>query len=185
MTKGILKLAAALAVIVASLAAQTGGVAGSPFQQAGQLSAGPTQPMGGVQMTGLPQPATAGGWITLAPGGRGSPQAVVGKPFSATEERRTVQTLGDGTQLENSDSNLYYRDSQGRTRVEQTVQGRTRIVITDPVAHTTVVLDPATKKTARKNGAFVFCGTKRGTNRDPRAAQCHRRSSSARAAAGP
>jgi hypothetical protein len=77
--------------------------------------------------------------------------------------------LGDGTQLENSDSDLFYRDSQGRTRVEQTVQGRTRIVITDPVGHTTVVLDPATK-TARKNGAFVFAaqkGTSTGTRGGP------------------
>jgi hypothetical protein len=159
MTKTILKLAAVLAVTVASLPAQTGEVTGSPFQQASQMG---TEPM-------MPKPTTAGGWVAVTPGGRGSQQAVAGKPFSATEERKTVQTLGDGTQLENSDSNLFYRDSQGRTRVEQTVQGRTRIVIADPVAQTTVVLDPATK-TARKNTNFVFAaqkGTPAGTRGGP------------------
>ncbi len=142
--KNTWKLTAALAITAAGMPAQTGGVAGgSTFQQASQMSDGGTM---------MPMPTTAGvGWqVTLAPrgGGRGA-QVVVGKPVAATEERKTVQTLADGTQLENSDSNLYYRDSQGRTRVEQTSQGTTRIVINDPVAHTNIVLNPATK-TARK-----------------------------------
>jgi hypothetical protein len=146
MTKNILKLAAALAVTVITLPAQVGGVTGSQYQQAGQMGA--TEP----QMPRFTTPVLRGG-------GRGPAPVVAGKPLSATEERKTVQTLGDGTQLENSDSNLFYRDGQGRTRMEQTVQGRTRIVISDPVAHTTVVLDPVTK-TARKNTtAFVSAVT--------------------------
>lgn len=68
---------------------------------------------------------------------------VEGKPLSATQERRTVQTLGDGTQIEQSDSNLFYRDAQGRTRVEQTYKGKTTILIMDPVARFVGRLDPA------------------------------------------
>jgi hypothetical protein len=60
-----------------------------------------------------------------------------------------VQTLGDGTVLERSESNLFYRDTQGRTRTEQTRDGKTTIMIVDPVAGFTAQLDPASR-TARK-----------------------------------
>src|SRR5215471_7842931 len=43
---------------------------------------------------------------------------VLGRPFSATEVRKTVQTLADGTRLEHSDTSRFYRDGQGRMRVE-------------------------------------------------------------------
>jgi hypothetical protein len=139
-TKKIWKLAAALAVTAAVLPAQRGAVAGSGFQQAGQMS------------------LDEGGWRTLpvGRGGRGAAQVVVGKPVSGTEERKTVQTLADGTLIENSDSDVFYRDAQGRTRVEQSMPGRA-IVITDPVAHISIVLDPTTK-TARKNPVTAFVG---------------------------
>jgi hypothetical protein len=140
MTKTILIFTAALAITVAALPAQTGEGAGrSGFQQAGVMG-----------RSGTPAPTMAGG--------RGAPQqvVVVGKPLSATEERKTTQTLADGTLLENADTNRFFRDSEGRTRVEQTVQGTTiRIIrIVDPVAHVTVLLDPAAK-TAQKNGSLL------------------------------
>jgi hypothetical protein len=68
-----------------------------------------------------------------------------GRPISATEERKTVQTLSDGTELLNSDSNLFYRDVLGRTRLEQTVQGKTIVTIRDPVAGFIVRIDPEQK----------------------------------------
>ena len=43
---------------------------------------------------------------------------ILGKPFSATEVRRTLQTLSDGTQVDHSDISKFYRDSQGRMRAE-------------------------------------------------------------------
>src|SRR5260370_29246110 len=43
---------------------------------------------------------------------------VAGKPFSATEVRRTVQTLSDGTRVNHSDTTRFYRDAQGRMRAE-------------------------------------------------------------------
>ncbi|HVW83495.1 MAG TPA: hypothetical protein VHB50_02395 [Bryobacteraceae bacterium] len=56
--------------------------------------------------------------------------AVTGKPFSATEEHRTVQVLADGTRIENSTSSKFFRDDQGRTRTERQ-DGTT--IIHDPV----------------------------------------------------
>jgi hypothetical protein len=94
--------------------------------------------------------AVAGGraGVTMVRINAGTP-AVIGRPVSATEERKSVQTLGDGTEISTSDSNLFYRDSQGRTRAEQVSQGRTVIEIMDPVARFSVNLNPAAK-TARR-----------------------------------
>jgi len=75
---------------------------------------------------------------------------VTGKPFSAIETRHTVQMLANGAKIESSDSDLLYRDDQGRTRVEQTIDGKTITVIMDPVAHFVAILDRATK-TVHKN----------------------------------
>jgi hypothetical protein len=132
MTKEFVRLAAGVAVAVGSLAAQGVVIEGSGFQQANVMGRS-----GGVLM-----PAQSDG--------RGASRLVTGKPVSATEERKTAQTLADGTQLENSDTNLFYRDSQGRTRVETTTQGNT-IRISDPIAHTTVVLNPETKTAFKSN----------------------------------
>jgi hypothetical protein len=46
-------------------------------------------------------------------------KAVIGKPLSATEERRTVQILADGTRIENTETAKFYRDSEGRTRIQR------------------------------------------------------------------
>src|SRR5580700_3672395 len=79
-------------------------------------------------------------------------QVVKGKPFSATEERHSLQMLGDGTRIETSQTNRLYRDSEGRTRVEE-MNGT--IAIYDPVAKLKVELDPATK-TARKTNTLLL-----------------------------
>lgn len=74
---------------------------------------------------------------------------VTGKPFSAKEERHSLQVLGDGTRIERTETSMYYRDDQGRTRIEHLSPGISGITITDPVAGYAMFLDPATK-TARK-----------------------------------
>jgi len=56
---------------------------------------------------------------------------VTGKPFSAIEVRRSVQTLNDGTLVENSDASHFYRDAEGRMRAESP----TRAEIFDLVSH--------------------------------------------------
>ena len=44
---------------------------------------------------------------------------VIGKPMSGKEVRRHVQTLADGTQVENSETTLFYRDAMRRMRDER------------------------------------------------------------------
>jgi hypothetical protein len=78
-------------------------------------------------------------------------QVIKGKPFSATEERRSVQLLGNGTRIESNQSNRLYRDSEGRTRVED-MNGI--VAIWDPVAGFRVELDPKTKVARRGNPAL-------------------------------
>jgi hypothetical protein len=88
-----------------------------------------------------------------APGSQafGSNQVVRGKPFSATGERRTAQTLRDGTHINNGETNHLFRDSQGRTRIEE-MSGV--ITIVDPVAGFRFVLDPSTKTARREISAL-------------------------------
>ena len=76
-----------------------------------------------------------------------SGSTVTGRPVAGTEVRKSTQTLGDGTEIATSESDVFYRDSAGRTRLEMTSQGR--VVIVDPVARVTVTLNMATKS-ARK-----------------------------------
>jgi len=78
---------------------------------------------------------------------------IKGKPFSATEDRHSLQVLGDGTRIENTETNRLYRDSEGRTRVEG-MNGA--ITIYDPVAKLRVVLDPATKTARKSNSGTLF-----------------------------
>lgn len=67
----------------------------------------------------------------------GSP--VVGAPYSAVEVRSTQQVLANGNVIQHRQQTTLYRDSQGRTRMEMTIerpgsQAVTRVTVTDPVA---------------------------------------------------
>src|SRR5215469_10117002 len=75
-----------------------------------------------------PVPDEAGLKMVMLEGVAG--KAVTGHPFSATEQRHTVQTLGDGTKIENTDTDKYFRDDQGRTRIERS---NGAVIIHDPV----------------------------------------------------
>jgi hypothetical protein len=97
----------------------------------------------GRGMAETPEPLMAG---MIGPHGHMGVLNVTGKPFSATETRHTVQMLANGAKIETSDSNLIFRDHQGRTRVEQ----KTLVVLMDPVARFVAILDRA-NKTYRKN----------------------------------
>ena len=78
-------------------------------------------------------------------------------PYSAEAVTETTQTLADGNQIYREMTAVLYRDSEGRTRREQTLtgyipwasttQGRAFqvIVINDPVAGVSYSLDPATR----------------------------------------
>src|SRR5579862_9276319 len=81
-------------------------------------------------------------------------KTVTGQPYSAQVTFKHSQTLQDGNLVEQTNTATVYRDSQGRTRVEETrpaSSGNSEqiIRITDPVARVSYVLDPV-KKTAHR-----------------------------------
>jgi len=90
---------------------------------------------------------------------------VTNAPYQADVETQTVQHLADGNVIQNSHTSKVFRDSQGRTRTEETVDRigpwssgagpRTIIFITDPVTGNSYVLHPDTK-TAEKMSAKRF-----------------------------
>ncbi|HYO62697.1 MAG TPA: hypothetical protein VER08_03470 [Pyrinomonadaceae bacterium] len=84
---------------------------------------------------------------------------VKGAPYSGEAVTETVQTLADGNRIVRKNTAQIYRDSEGRTRREQTfahvgpfaVAGEPSqtIFINDPVGNVNYILDPKTR-TARK-----------------------------------
>lgn len=92
-------------------------------------------------------------------------KVVKGAPYSADSVTETVQTLADGNRIVNKITSQVYRDSEGRTRREQTLKGLgpigsgeeplQTIFINDPVAGVTYSLDTHTK-IAHKSVPFKF-----------------------------
>lgn len=88
---------------------------------------------------------------------------VKGAPYSGEAVTESVQTLADGNRITHKSTAQVYRDSDGRTRREQTLNNigpfatsgdaPTLIFINDPVSGANYTLDPRTK-TARKGGVF-------------------------------
>jgi hypothetical protein len=103
-----------------------------------------------VQTSGVPTGIVMTGNFA---GMTGPVAGITGHPYSAQEETEHVQTLADGTRItEPAQIVVYYRDSQGRTRIER----HTRAVpglpssapapvfvdINDPVAGYRYTLEP-------------------------------------------
>ncbi len=86
-------------------------------------------------------------------------KTVKGAPYSATAVTETTQTLSDGNQIIRKTEVTIYRDREGRTRREQTLEAVGKwpagsnppqvIYINDPVTGISYVLDPSTQN-ARK-----------------------------------
>ena len=81
-------------------------------------------------------------------------QVVKGKPYSADTSTETVQTMLDGNRIVHLTVSKFYRDSEGRTRREQTFGNvdpsnssphEVKVFIDDPVNGTGFVLDPGSK----------------------------------------
>jgi hypothetical protein len=72
---------------------------------------------------------------------QGQTGPVTGKPFSATEVRRTVQMLADGTRLDQSQTSSFARDEYGRMRASN----EKTVVIFNPVAGFTYTIDVPSK----------------------------------------
>jgi len=132
--------AAALATAAAASGqtVQTGGIA---YQQA--FSVGP---------------GTGGGAVIMSSAMLGpelNPQTVTGSPFSAERETHSLQVLGDGTRIERTETSRYYRDSQGRTRIETGAPESGGVMIQDPVAGFMLALNPAAKTAQKMPGPMV------------------------------
>ena len=140
MKKRFFAIATGLTLMAAGLPAQSGSIT-----KDGVVT---ITTAGGVTQSFLSQQAETLGNFVFVGAGRGG-QGVTGSPVSAREETRTVQTLGDGTQLDTSEVSQFYRDSQGRTRTERNVDGGTNIQILDPVASVRIALNPAAKSATR------------------------------------
>jgi len=83
-------------------------------------------------------------------------KVVTGAPFTAQAVTQTTQTLSSGTHISHNRTATLYRDSQGRTRREETMGGagplastggaaRQVVFIHDPVAATAYALNPRNK----------------------------------------
>lgn len=98
-------------------------------------------------------------------------KTIKGAPYSATGVTERTQTLGDGNRIVNKTSSRIYRDSEGRTRREQTVnftggfaaenssEALRTIFINDPIANVNYILNEK-DRTARKLPSFgnLFSG---------------------------
>ena len=84
-------------------------------------------------------------------------------PYSAQAVTESTQTLGDGNRIVRKSTATVYRDSEGRTRREQSFKaigplatdGRATIFISDPVAGVDYFLD-VRNQTARKMAPMKF-----------------------------
>ena len=100
---------------------------------------------------------------------------VKGAPYSAQAASETTQTLADGTRISRKTSTTLARDSEGRTRREETLssvgpwstdgQARTMVFINDPVAQSQYVLDASNhsaNKMANRSVQFRRSGSPDG-----------------------
>jgi TonB family protein len=123
---------------------------------------------GGIVMQGpegLPGPPPPGDFIFLAAEMSAGGKLVKGAPYSAQAVTESTQVLSDGNRIVNKLTATVYRDSEGRTRREQTLRAigpfanggepPQTIFINDPVAGTSYMLDPRTH-VARKMPPMRF-----------------------------
>jgi len=118
-----------------------------------------------------PPLAIMGGRIDFIRSEGGVPGPIVeGKPYSARSITESAQMLADGNRITQRNEAVIYRDSEGRTRREQTLTGIgqlqvgepvTMINIHDPVAGKSYVLDPSAR-TAREIRPFQMAIARAG-----------------------
>ncbi len=111
-----------------------------------------------------PPPPPNGDFLFIASESFGG-KVVKGAPYSAEAVTESVQVLGDGNRIVNKFNSAIYRDSEGRTRREQSLKGlgvlgtgnepTQMIFINDPVANVTYSLD-SRSRIAHKSAQFRF-----------------------------
>lgn len=81
---------------------------------------------------------TSGDQIKVVRARATAAKPVLGRPFSATETHHSLQVLTDGTRIESNSTDKFYRDDQGRTRIER---DDNTILIDDPVSGTSAQIN--------------------------------------------
>ena len=112
------------------------------------------------------------GQVTGYVGSGPAPAVQTGVPVTIAFERKTLQTLADGTHISRTTHEWFYRDSQGRTRMEYELNSpsgmpqalRTNIIVNDTVAGQTISWNTA------QNAPKLYTVTQFGRNLDPSAA---------------
>jgi hypothetical protein len=98
-------------------------------------------------------------------------QVVKGKPYSADTTTETVQTLVDGNRIVHRTVSKFYRDSEGRTRREQTFGNvdpehpsphEVKVFVDDPPSGLAFVLDPASKSADKLQRTRKFLDERNG-----------------------
>jgi hypothetical protein len=143
MTKLFVVMAATLAFCAGAFAQNVS--PGDPGPNAMFYQSADVGPRGGV----------AGAGVFLSTELPGSEKVVSGAPYTATVTTEMTQVLGDGNRIDNKTTASLARDSQGRTRREETmgmvgpwqVNGPKLVFINDPTSQTNYVLD-SNKQTA-------------------------------------
>jgi hypothetical protein len=112
----------------------------------------------------MPPPPPGADFVFIASENFGG-KVVKGAPYSAEAVTESVQTLGDGNRIVNKFTSQIYRDSEGRTRREQTLKALgavgtgeeplQTIFINDPVAGISYSLDTRSH-VAHKSMPFNF-----------------------------
>ena len=113
---------------------------------------------------GPPPPLPSADFVFISSENFGG-KIVKGAPYSGEAVTESVQVLGDGNRIVNRFTSMVYRDSEGRTRREQTLKGLgvlgtgneplQTIFINDPVAGVTYSLD-SRSHIAHKSAPFKF-----------------------------
>jgi TonB family protein len=91
---------------------------------------------------------------------------VKGAPYSAEAVTESIQTLADGNRITRTSKASLYRDGEGRTRRDQTLNNigpwatadepPQTIFINDPVAGANYVLNPRTRTAQKMSNMFMF-----------------------------
>ena len=102
---------------------------------------------------------------------------VKGKQYSADTSTESVQTLTDGNRITHRTVSKFYRDSEGRTRREETFGNvdpenpsphEVKVFIEDPVAGTAYVLDPGSKTAEKVQHSMRITSDQNGNSETPK-----------------
>ena len=104
-------------------------------------------------------------------------QVVKGKQYSADTSTETVQSLSDGNRIVHRTMSKFYRDSEGRTRREETFGNvdpehptphEVKVFIDDPVSGTAYVLDPGSRSTEKVQHSVRLIKNRSGNDDAPK-----------------